>query len=160
MPTLPVFLILVLAAYRLTRLAGWDDFPLVANLRARLIGERWILDANPASIDQAAAAIRLGARSREELAAAGYDLRDEEVELPGKTPDTEVEGLRPAYDRPTLAHLIHCPFCVGWWISLAVFLAWVCAGAPGQAIHSWVFYGVTPFAISGAVGLIAKNLDA
>lgn len=137
-PSATTFAILALAAYRLTRLVGWDDFPLAARLRAWAIGERWIaatLEA-PAGTDDLIRAYAL----------------DPDTSLPGKTPPSEVADVRPAYDRPTLAHLVHCPFCIGWWISLATWVAWV-------AWHP-VAYGLVPFAISGAVGLIAKNLDA
>lgn len=139
MPTPFIALVLVLAAYRLTRLAGWDDFPLAARIRAWVIGERWV---------PTAAGETLGP---EALATAERLARGEEPELPGKQPPSEVWAVRPAYDRPTLAHLVHCPFCIGWWISLATWVAWLC----------WhpVEYGLMPFAISGAVGLIAKNLD-
>lgn len=93
--------LLVLGSYRLTRLVGWDEFPLAARIRARAIGE---------------------------------------------------EGFEPTYRRPTLAHLVHCPFCLGWWISLAAYLAWLVAPTA-------TLYALAPLAISGAVGLVAKNLD-
>lgn len=118
------FVILALAVYRLTRLAGWDDFPPIAAVRELLLGEEWV----------------------------GTDA-EVEVELPGKTPSTPVEALRPTYRRPLLAHLVHCPFCVGWWISLAAFLSWL-------ALGDWALVLLVPFAISGVVGLVAKNLDA
>lgn len=57
-----------------------------------------------------------------------------------------------SYRRPLLDHFIHCPFCVGAWLSLIVYLAWL-------AEPRWTLYGAAPFALSGAVGLIAKNLD-
>lgn len=56
------------------------------------------------------------------------------------------------FGRPTLAYFLSCPFCLGWWVSLAVYGAWLSAPRP-------TLYAMTPFAISGAVGLIAKNLD-
>jgi hypothetical protein len=98
------FALLALAAYRLTRLIGWDEFPLAVHTRARLTGEYWI-------------------------------------------------GEEVWYDRPTLAHLVSCPFCVGWWISLACYGAW-------QGDHKWTLIVLAPLAVSGVVGLIAKNLDA
>lgn len=97
-------LILILGAYRLTRLVGWDEFPLVAKLRDRVTGKRG------------------------------------------------VEGGVEYHERPVLEHFLTCPFCVGFWISAAVYVAWLSAPRP-------TLYAVTPFAISGAVGLIAKNLD-
>lgn len=133
------FVVLALAAYRLTRLAGWDEFPLAARVRAWVIGERWIA-AHPEQD------VPLSERIH-----AGYYAED--VTLPGKTPESEnVEEVRPAYDRPTLAHLVHCPFCMGWWISLAVYCAWLAAPRP-------TLYVMLPFALSALVGLTAKNLD-
>jgi hypothetical protein len=56
------------------------------------------------------------------------------------------------YTRPILEHFITCPFCLGFWLSLAAFLAW-------RFEPTWTLYGLAPFALSGAVGLISKNLD-
>jgi hypothetical protein len=138
------FVVLILAAYRLTRLAGWDDFPLAVKLRAAVIGQRWVQETWAHNLEVAPW-----------LAGEGEEtIPDDEaatVALPGKQPPTEAEGVRPAYDRPTLAHLIHCPFCVGFWISLVVVVGWL--------LWHDLAYGLLPFAVSGAVGLIAKNLD-
>lgn len=60
---------------------------------------------------------------------------------------------KPSYRRPVVAELLHCPFCVGWWFSLLVYLAWI--WQPRD-----VLYACAPLALSGAVGLIAKNWDA
>lgn len=57
-----------------------------------------------------------------------------------------------AYQRPMLAHFLHCPFCQGWWVSLAVFVAW-------SLVPAWTLIALAPFALSAAVGLIARNLD-
>lgn len=56
------------------------------------------------------------------------------------------------YRRPLLAHFVHCPFCVGWWVALATYVAWVLE-------PRWTLYACVPLALSAAVGLIAKNLD-
>lgn len=56
------------------------------------------------------------------------------------------------YRRPTVAHWIGCPFCQGFWVAVAVYLAWVFE-------PRWTLYVLAPFALSAAVGLIAKNLD-
>lgn len=116
-----VALVLALAAFRLLRLAGWDDFPPVYRVRAWLIGEHWVTETV-------------------------------EVDLPGKQPSSEAAGVRPAYRRPLFAHFVHCPFCIGFWISAAVYTAWVFA--PTETL-----YAAAPFALSGTIGLIAKNLD-
>lgn len=129
--------LLVLAAYRLTRLGGWDAFPPAAKLRARLLGERWLTP--PQQIARA------------------FDIPPEilglePVGLPGKQPSSVVEGVRPAYDRPTLAHLVHCPFCLGWWVTLACWAAF-------QVSPHWALVALSPFALAGAVGLVGKDLD-
>lgn len=130
------FALIVLGAYRVLRLVGWDEFPLAAKLRGLAIGEHWI-PCEPED-DQA------------EKAAGRIDAA--QLGLPGKQPTSQVAYVRPAYRRPTLAHLVHCPFCAGWWISLA------CWGA-FQLSERWTLVALTPFAVSGAVGLVAKNLD-
>lgn len=66
----------------------------------------------------------------------------------GGAPDTYVA----VYKRPLLQKLVHCPFCIGWWVCLATYLAWL-------LWPSGTLYGAFPFALSGAVGLLAKNLD-
>lgn len=103
LPTWWTFLILALAAYRWTRLAGWDDFPPIERLRNYVLG---------------------------------YYVSKQ---------------YGPRYRRPTFAHLVHCPFCIGWWISAATYTLWL--------LWPDMLYGAVPFALSGAVGLIAKNLD-
>jgi hypothetical protein len=164
MPSPFIAVVLVFAAYRLTRLAGWDDFPLAVKIRDLVIGTHWISTVPPEVIrvrleegesltDHVKTAWSSGAdpladiREFAERQVNGPD----DLGLPGKQPPSEAVAVRPAYDRPTLAHLIHCPFCVGFWISLATWLTWL-------AWHP-VEYGMMPFAISGAVGLIAKNWD-
>lgn len=148
-------LVLVLGAYRLTRFLGWDDWPPIYRVRAWAIGERWVsgLEASvvghisAVSYDEVEGDITMVGKLDPDAHAAV-----ELVGLPGKQPPSEATDVRPAYDRPTLAHLVHCPFCLGWWVSLAVFAAWnVSAG--------WTLWLVAPFALSGAVGLVARNLD-
>ena len=131
------FTLLALAAYRLTRLAGWDDFPLALKVRTAVIGERWVPATPPPGAEKSEGTGRVQAG---------------ELGLPGKQPTSEVAEVRPAYDRPTLAHLVHCPFCIGFWISLAVYVCW-------QAWPHGTLVALAPFAISGVVGLVAKNLD-
>jgi hypothetical protein len=46
-----VALVLVLAAFRLTRLVGWDDLPPVARARARALGESVVARSRPAGQD-------------------------------------------------------------------------------------------------------------
>ena len=47
---------------------------------------------------------------------------------------------------------ITCPWCAGFWISVAWWVAWLIW--PG-----WTLWAATPWAISGVVALVAKNLD-
>lgn len=70
----------------------------------------------------------------------------------GRTVEEEVDQGWWEYRRPLLAHFVHCPFCLGAWISLLVAASW------------WLWPHATllvalPFALSSAVGLIAKQLD-
>lgn len=57
-----------------------------------------------------------------------------------------------AYRRPLLAHFFACPFCTGWWLSLAAYGAWLLSA-------EWTVAVLFPFALAAAVGLVAKNLD-
>jgi hypothetical protein len=158
-------LVLVLAAYRWTRLGGWDDWPPIYRVRAWIIGETWV----PVWIDEVRALLAAGQTleaqkelllrtpavdtEAEALARMGVGGEPVEPSLPGKQPSSEADAVRPAYSRPTLAHLVHCPFCLGWWVSLATYVLWLALPDP------WMMALAAPFALSGAVGLIAKNLD-
>jgi hypothetical protein len=147
------FLLLALGAYRLTRLGGWDEFPLAARIRAWAIGERWVPEPAPTwagYIERQG--IHLEIPEGLEKAEGTGRVDPAELGLPGKQPSSEVANVRPAYDRPVLAHLVHCPFCLGWWVSLAAWLAWL-------QWPSGTLLALSPFALSAAVGLIAKNLD-
>lgn len=52
----------------------------------------------------------------------------------------------------SISELWTCVFCLGFWLSLAVYLLWL--WLPTETL-----YIAAPFALSGAAGLIAKNLD-
>jgi len=54
--------------------------------------------------------------------------------------------------RPALHEWIHCPWCLGFWVSAAAWLSWL--GWPRATLAASV-----PLAISAVVGLVAKNLD-
>lgn len=47
---------------------------------------------------------------------------------------------------------ITCPWCLGFWLSVAAWLAWLWQ-------PRWTLILATPFAISAVVALVAKNLD-
>lgn len=53
------------------------------------------------------------------------------------------------YARPKLAYFIGCPWCVGFWIGLGVYLAWVFA--PTAAL-----YAAVPLAINVAVVYLTR----
>jgi hypothetical protein len=117
-PTDLTALVLVLAAYRIVRLIGWDDFPPIQRFRDWVTGARFVATSGPN---------------------AGYTQ--------------EQPAHAWVYQRPLLAHFLGCAFCVGAWISAAVYVCWLEWPRP-------TLYGAAPFALSAAVGLIAKNLDA
>jgi hypothetical protein len=56
------------------------------------------------------------------------------------------------YRHPLLAHFISCAYCLGFWVGLVVYLAWI--WFPTETL-----YAAAPFALSGAVGIIARMLD-
>lgn len=108
-----ISLVLALAAFRVTRLIGWDDLPPIVAARRWALGESVEVRSRPAGQDDVYVYV---------------------------------------YERPLLAHFVHCPFCVGFWISLATYLLWLFE-------PTGTLYGAAPFALSAAVGLLAKNLD-
>lgn len=67
--------------------------------------------------------------------------------LTGEEPDVEVR-----YRRAWLAELVHCPFCLGLWLAGLEYALWLEWPRP-------TLYGAFPLALSGAAGLVAKNLD-
>lgn len=107
------FVILALAAYRLTRLIGWDVITRPA--REALVG-----------------------RYEE---GSGKKARDTE------------RGRKLGTYHRKLDEFIHCPFCGGFWVSLAIYLMW-------QWHPHICIVIVTPLAVSAVVGLVTKNLDA
>jgi hypothetical protein len=98
------FAILALAAFRLTRLAGWDTITHPA--RRRLLG-------------------------------VGDDGRP----VPGRDPYWGA------------AAFVHCAWCVGFWIAVAVAICWNLW--PDATLAASI-----PLALSAVVGVVAKNLDA
>jgi len=47
---------------------------------------------------------------------------------------------------------LHCAWCLGFWVAVAVFLAWLIWPVP-------TLWACLPFALSAVVGLIASNWD-
>lgn len=64
-----------------------------------------------------------------------------------KEGDPVPEGYRAEW-----AKFLLCPWCLGFWVSLAWWAAW-------QASEKWALVACTPFALSAAVGMIRVNLD-
>jgi hypothetical protein len=50
--------------------------------------------------------------------------------------------------RDKLAEFIQCPWCLGFWLALSWWLAWLIS-------HTWATAAAVPFALSAAVGLVA-----
>jgi len=119
------FILLLLACFRLVRLIGWDDL----TRRARA----WACGMGDAEYDRVAELV-------DGYEAEGLDAWD------------RIERELPDQRRFYLAKLIHCPWCVGFWVSLAIWLCWLAwpAGTVGVSV---------PLALSAGVGLIAKNGD-
>lgn len=131
-PDLLSALVLVLATFRLARLAGWDE--ITVTLRGRLTG---IPDSQ---YDSAAKFI-------EGTKAGGSSPWDPD------SPHAEaLLHLGITERRYYLAKLVRCPWCFGFWASCAVWILW--SAEPRVTI--WL---AVPFALSAAVGLVAKRLD-
>lgn len=56
------------------------------------------------------------------------------------------------YDRPLAAHFVACGFCLGFWVSAAIYAAWLLA-------PRGTLYAAVPLALSATVGLTVKRLD-
>lgn len=56
------------------------------------------------------------------------------------------------FGRPVLAAMVQCPYCLGFWVGLVVWGMWL-------VIPTVVLVIVAPFALNGAVGIVARNLD-
>ena len=67
-------------------------------------------------------------------------------------PPVEAVRLRVASRSDLAAELLGCPFCLGWWVSLTVYVLWV-------AFPTVTVTACVPLAVSASVGLIARNLD-
>lgn len=107
------FALLALAAYRFTRLIGWDVITRPA--REAVIG-----------------------RYEE---GSGKKARDTE------------RGRKLGSYRRKLDEFVHCPFCLGFWVSLSVWGAW------SWQPH-WMLVVCIPFALNAVVGLVTRTLDA
>lgn len=128
--------VLTLAVFRLARLIGWDDITIRA--RGYVTGipdddhSQWV-EILEGHVQQGIDPWRQGLSG---------------VETPSGRLD------RPPFSRFRwdVAKMIRCPWCVGWWLSVA---AWLLVATWPRA----TLFGAIPLAISAAVGLIAKRLD-
>lgn len=59
---------------------------------------------------------------------------------------------RGTYTRPVLAKFLSCPWCFGFHLSCVIYVLWL-------LFPTSTLYALAPFALSAAVGLIARNLD-
>lgn len=70
-----------------------------------------------------------------------------------RLPDDWQEGRALPKDyRYKLAEFINCPWCFGFWISIAVWILW-------QIDEHWTTVFAVPFAISAALGFSRARLD-
>lgn len=68
------------------------------------------------------------------------------------TNSTDSRELIYTYGRPTLAHFLACAYCQGWWVCLVGYVAW-------RVEPGWTLAALAPFALSAAVGIVARRLD-
>lgn len=134
-PTWLEALLLVLGAFRLTRLVGWDD--LTVKFR------RWVTGLTDRHYNMWADRI--------------HDMQQEDVDPWSVDPILlrrhNAPEVPPVSERRFyFAKLMRCPWCLGFWISLLVVVGWI--------VDSGVtLLALSPFALSGAVGLLTKHLD-
>lgn len=119
--------LLALGTYRIVRLIGWDD------ITARVRG--WV--TYPDLFYDGWIQIQHDAEQR------GVSM----IEAVMAGPIVVPEGFR-----WWLARLIRCPWCLGVWVSIPVWLCWL--SWPDGTVGA-----MTPLAIMALVGLVAKNLD-
>lgn len=83
------------------------------------------------------------ARVRNRLFGTTVDRTLTERHPPGQPPTRN--------GRPTLVAFVECPYCLGFWVGLLVYLLWLTG--------DWVLYPLAPLALNGAVGIVARMLD-
>lgn len=130
-PDFLALVILGLGLFRLTRLVGWDEITVDPR--------RWLTGIADADYNQVAQWV-------ESMKASGHDPWD-----PNLHKDARVERII-SERRYYFAKLVRCPWCIGFWLSVAVWLAWW--GEPRVTL-----FLATPLALSAIVGLVAKNWD-
>lgn len=114
-----VALVLLLGAFRATRIVGWDTLPLLERARAWASGEE---------------IVRVGDQNA----------------FSGLSQDAPIRTT--SYRRPTVAKLLDCPWCLGFWVGVGTYVAWVFAPTA-------TLYAAAPLALAAGVGLVARWFD-
>lgn len=86
----------------------------------------------------------------------GWDTITRAWRIRWLTHRAEVDGtvyIGPGAYRPRVDEFVHCPWCLGFWVSLAWWLGWWAEPRVVGSVAVW-------FALSAIVGLVAKNWDA
>lgn len=165
LPTWWQFLLLALGAFRVTRLIGWDDLTIPYRRKLTGLGDEehkqwaYVID------------------HQREVDYDPWDVREPQYYLGQRAPHDRFQQLRErlresagsdsippivAADQPHppvsqrryyLSKMVRCPWCLGFWVSLAFGLGW------GGSADAWLSGLAIAFPLSAAVGLIAKQLD-
>lgn len=136
MPSPWLFTLMALAAFRVTRLIGWDD--LTAGWRSTYGG---MSDVE----------YRQWNDKLQRVVESGYDPWTQTWSGPTGT----ITGLPFKPWQWYLAKLVRCPWCLGFWVSLATAIIYGSVGGGTIAAIPLV-----ALALSAAVGFTAKLLDA
>lgn len=126
-------IVLAMLSFRLTRLVGWDEITIAPRSWASGLSDH---------------EYTILAKYIDGIQKGGNDPWDERL-------PEEARVTTPTKKRWYVAKFLHCPWCVGFWISLGVSLGayeWWLEISFGTAI-------MLAFALSAIVGLTAKNLD-
>jgi hypothetical protein len=123
--TLIQLIILAIGAYSITRLIVTDDFPLFRNIR------NWIKDRFPPD---------------------DYVMEKRPPErIPSDHWRRASNGVYIVEKGHWIGELISCPWCAGWWVSLAVWVSFILT-------PSWTIAILVPFALRAMVGGYANKI--
>lgn len=131
------FLVVVLAAYRATRIVTTDS--ITAPARDRLYRWAWV---EPDEVVAYAAAA-------ERVRTAGFHVGTDGDRPP---PLPRAGGLR-----TYISELFNCPWCLGVWVSYIVAAVWWWGVRDGGPV---LVYLVVGLAVAGAQGFLASRADA
>jgi hypothetical protein len=127
------FLVVVLAAYRATRIVTTDSIS--APFRERLYRWAWVEPTEPDAYSVAAGRVRL----------AGYAFDD-------ASPLPREGGLR-----TYVSEVFQCSWCLGVWVSYVVAAVWWWGVRDGGPV---VAFAVVGLAVAGGQGFLASRADA